>query len=327
MTNRTLTINFDSTVLKTEYYESFAYPGGEWQVRLTPECYESITKEPDQKLLINLIARLNNPTAIVKCVLLCQAIAYSSVESGKKWYNHREFNLILPYLPYGRADRAFTKGDCFGLEAFAHFFRDYVDNIYTLDKHSDALNDWDIVRSVSPKDLILKAIQDVVQDNPHNKKEVVILFPDAGAKDRYAKDFEYIESALSSNGGGKIDLIKYFCEKDRDPITGKLLGFKVPKKEILLDQAFCRSIFIIDDICDGGGTFLGIAKQIVEDGKADNLYLYVTHGIFSKGMDELYTYFTKIFSSNSYYGYFETGYPGKYDSVTPILKQIAEDCK
>lgn len=53
---------------------------------------------------------------------------------------------------------------------------------------------------------------------------------------------------------------------------------------------------IIDDICDGGATFLAIAGQV----KPAHLTLIVTHGIFSKGLDALAEKFDSIITSDSY---------------------------
>lgn len=64
--------------------------------------------------------------------------------------------------------------------------------------------------------------------------------------------------------------------------------------EGLLQQG--DDILIVDDICDGGATFLKIAKELPNT----NLYLYVTHGIFSKGLGDLSRYFIKIFSTDSF---------------------------
>lgn len=47
------------------------------------------------------------------------------------------------------------------------------------------------------------------------------------------------------------------------------------------DQRF----LIIDDICDGGGTFVPIIKQLSEVGRVD---MWITHGIFAKGVDLLF---------------------------------------
>lgn len=85
----------------------------------------------------------------------------------------------------------------------------------------------------------------------------------------------------------------YNCEKVRNPLTGKFEGFTVPEID--------RSIptIIIDDICDGGGTFIGIAKEL--NMPKELMGLYVTHGIFSRGFDELCSFFGKIITTNSYY--------------------------
>lgn len=53
---------------------------------------------------------------------------------------------------------------------------------------------------------------------------------------------------------------------------------------------------------DGGATFINIAKSIKEqisDYKG-KIYLIVTHGIFSKGFEELGKYFNGIYCTNSY---------------------------
>lgn len=79
------------------------------------------------------------------------------------------------------------------------------------------------------------------------------------------------------------------CQKKRSVTTGKLEGFEVP------DVASAYPAIIIDDICDGGATFLGIAKQC----GATNLALYVTHGIFSKGHRPLLDCFDHLYTTNT----------------------------
>jgi ribose-phosphate pyrophosphokinase len=76
------------------------------------------------------------------------------------------------------------------------------------------------------------------------------------------------------------------------------------------------AVLIVDDICDGGGTFIGIAKALPKDVKK---YLYVTHGIFSKGLRELTGHFEHIYTTNSY----PHGYAGNqvttYDALELML--------
>jgi ribose-phosphate pyrophosphokinase len=76
--------------------------------------------------------------------------------------------------------------------------------------------------------------------------------------------------------------------KERDLRTGALTNFKTTS-----DNLEGKTCFIVDDICDGGGTFVGTAKMLKEKGAA-KVVLIVSHGIFSKGstiaeVDEIYT--------------------------------------
>ncbi len=103
----------------------------------------------------------------------------------------------------------------------------------------------------------------------------IILLPDEGASTRYPEGFRW--PVLQ-------------CSKIRDAETGKLSGFEVPSAE----EFGKRPILIVDDICDGGGTFLGIAAKIPE---SNPLFLYVSHGIFSKGREALDLAFMKIFTA------------------------------
>ena len=84
------------------------------------------------------------------------------------------------------------------------------------------------------------------------------------------------------------------CSKSRDVKTGKLSGFKV-----YTDDLQGRDCIIIDDICDGGGTFMGLATALKQK-NVGKLYLAVSHGIFSKGFDDLAQYFDAIFTTDSF---------------------------
>jgi ribose-phosphate pyrophosphokinase len=55
----------------------------------------------------------------------------------------------------------------------------------------------------------------------------------------------------------------------------------------------------VDDICDGGGTFIGLVDALKKKNAGD-LYLAVSHGIFSKGFDELTGSFKTIFTTDSF---------------------------
>jgi ribose-phosphate pyrophosphokinase len=122
--------------------------------------------------------------------------------------------------------------------------------------------------------------QQMVQQ--YNQPDGVLICPDAGAAKKVGKYFDW-------NSNLK-DIV--YCSKNRNLATGKLT------LEVLEPQE-CngRNCVIIDDICDGGATFLAIAEKI----QPKHLTLIITHGIFSKGFAALEEKFNEIIVSDSYY--------------------------
>jgi ribose-phosphate pyrophosphokinase len=114
----------------------------------------------------------------------------------------------------------------------------------------------------------------------YDQKEAVLICPDAGAAKKIKHYFEWNPNI--------VEVI--YCIKSRDLSNGKIT-LKVLEPEKCKD----RNCVIIDDICDGGGTFLAIANQI----EAEHLTLIVTHGIFSKGVEILEEKFDEIITTNS----------------------------
>ena len=69
-------------------------------------------------------------------------------------------------------------------------------------------------------------------------------------------------------------------EKVRDQLSGKITSYELKGKPEGMN------VMIVDDICDGGATFVILAKALYEGG-AKEVNLFVTHGIFSKGLEPL----------------------------------------
>ena len=86
------------------------------------------------------------------------------------------------------------------------------------------------------------------------------------------------------------------ASKVRDLDTGKILKTEIPTIDGFGPK---MKYVIVDDICDGGRTFIELAKVIKEQKPDAEIYLIVTHGIFSAGFGELNNYFNKIFTTNS----------------------------
>lgn len=107
------------------------------------------------------------------------------------------------------------------------------------------------------------------------------IFPDEGALKRYArtvyshqdsKPFLYAEKRRGDGG----NIISYELVD--------ILGHFDPNKDYV----------VFDDICDGGATFIHLAKLLRGKGHMGKLYLQVTHGLFTKGKDILLDYYDDI---------------------------------
>jgi ribose-phosphate pyrophosphokinase len=89
------------------------------------------------------------------------------------------------------------------------------------------------------------------------------------------------------------------CTKTRDPVTGQLGNYEFPK-DVVMDPG---RYIVVDDICDGGGTFNLLADAFRKRTRwwpGNHLTLVVSHGIFSKGLDALSGAYDQIITTNSW---------------------------
>lgn len=181
--------------------------------------------------------------------------------------------LVIPYLMAARYDRLMQPGDSFDLEVVAGLINSCgFEKVYLWDAHSSVATSL-IMRSVSIKNKSL-----VTQ---YDKPGAVVICPDKGATQKVNEYLEWNKHLT--------DIV--YCDKKRNLATGQLvLEVKEPQK------CTDRHCVIIDDICDGGATFLAIAEQV----QPKTLTLIVTHGIFSKGFVALEQRFNEILVSDSY---------------------------
>lgn len=194
-------------------------------------------------------------------------------------------SLYVPYFVGARSDRKFQEG---GVNYLKQVICPIVnsqnfDRVTVMDPHSDVLegclNNFAKFNNFAVVD---DALSWLIKDNEENK--VVLVSPDAGAYKKVydvAKKFE-IEKIITA-------------AKVRDLKTGNILRTEVP----VLDQHNDLMYIIVDDICDGGRTFIELAKVIKDGRSTAKVYLVVTHGIFSNDYDELMKYIDRIFTTNS----------------------------
>lgn len=196
--------------------------------------------------------------------------------------------LVIPYLMAARYDRLMINGDSIDLKVVADLINSCgFEKVYLFDVHSDVATLL-INKAVNVTNRQLVA--------EYNQPDALLICPDAGAAKKVSKYFDW-------NANIK-DIV--YCSKKRELSTGNLT-LEVLEPE----QCAGRNCVIVDDICDGGATFLAIAEKI----KPAHLTLIVTHGIFSKGFAALEKRFDEIIVSDSYCR--------EYNS--PIVKKIIAD--
>lgn len=181
--------------------------------------------------------------------------------------------LVIPYLMAARFDRMMQHGDSIDLKVVANLINSCgFERVFLFDVHSD-------VATMLINNAVNITNQQLVEQ--YKEQDALLICPDAGAAKKIGKYFDWNKNLK--------DIV--YCSKNRDLATGRLT-LEVLEPELCVN----RNCVIIDDICDGGATFLAIAEKI----KPKHLTLIVTHGIFSKGFATLEEKFNEIIVSDSY---------------------------
>ena len=192
-----------------------------------------------------------------------------------------EWALVITYLMGMRMDRVMSFNEAFSLKIVAKTINDmHPDAVFVVEPHSDRT--LKLINNSTP--LMNHFAEAAMTDPDHN---YMIVFPDAGAKLRYGEALE-----------NKVPMMT--CHKKRDPATGKLSGFGIDNPEVLNEYPECNAFFVIDDLCDGGGTFCGIADQLKELRPNFHRTLAITHAVAARGIYKVMDYYNDLFITNSY---------------------------
>lgn len=267
---------------------NLAYPEKssiKFKVNIFPDGQQSVTLEMGMDHLtakhsghVKIYSRLNTFRDLELIICAAAALRNTGIQS---------LSLYTPYFMGARSDRRFTEGD-------ANYLKQVIcpiinaqkfDAVIVLDPHSDVLEAClDNFEKVDNHSIVKHALTDI--DNKNDAQDrIVLVSPDAGA---YKKIFDVAQ---------KFDIRKIItATKVRDIKTGKILHTEIP----VLDQHENLKYVIVDDICDGGRTFIELAKAIHDSRPTAEVYLIVTHGIFSNSFYELSKHLKKVYSSNSY---------------------------
>lgn len=198
----------------------------------------------------------------------------------------------IPYFPFARQDHP-PHSDLATFIAALDAQRQTPLTVVTFDPHSEAVEL--LFEQSRNLELVVRGqdffgfTTNFVQSLETNTKPVLVL-PDAGAAKKY---LHLYERSFDQFFSGYIT-----CTKLRDPETGNFSHTHINDPDGLLNIKNAKFV-IIDDLCDGEATFVNIAKATKLP--PEQLALWVSHGVFSKGTDTLFEHFSSIGTTNSYW--------------------------
>lgn len=242
----------------------FLFPGGEVGINVN-------VLEPDYSVShVKLTARAKSSDNLMAIFMATDAL--------ERVYPNARINLCLPYIPYARQDRVCNPGEALSIKAVARLInaQNYA-TVRVVDPHSPV--------SVALINRVMVTDQyQVFGRIKQDWSDWTIVAPDMGA----SKKVEDFAKRVGAKG-----VITF--NKTRELSTGKITGM------YCLDPIDPNGKFLVlDDICDGGRTFIELAQHFTLG--VHTLELAVTHGIFSKGVECVTQQFDMVHTTNSFHG-------------------------
>ncbi len=239
-------------------YKTSLFPGGEVYVKVDIPAWCSS---------VRINSRCNNSDDLMRIIMTADAVKRAGIE---------HIGLFLPYLPYSRQDRVCEKGESFSLKvACLMLLSCGFNSIHTYDNHSNVAEV--LLDNLHNHDNTFE-VQEFMDH--HNLRNVTLVIPDFGASKKAKVLYYEIDNITSAIQCNKVRVAGHLTvDKIGEDIKGKV-------------------VVVIDDICDGGRTFVELGKRL-KAAQIKEAYLFVSHGIFSAGFDELKKYYVGIGTTNS----------------------------
>lgn len=174
--------------------------------------------------------------------------------------------LIMPYCAFSRQDRRGNQGEAFSLKVFADLINSCgFDSVITYDNHSY------VSTALLHNCTNMPVHESSYLDSTDNFYDFYIG-PNAGAS----------KKVLECSKKFQVPMIR--ADKVRDTSTSEITHTEVFTTTEQLDG---KTVLIIDDICAGGQTFIELAKVLKSIQPNVTIHLYVTHGFFQFGFEQL----------------------------------------
>lgn len=247
-------------------FTSWEFPGGEVGVKVDAK----IKRTDNVKITVDGIVTTKDIFILMN---LADAIYNIKETSVGTW-------VYMPYFPYARQDRICHAGESAALQRFICMIRDLewlVQGVSIVDPHSSAVQciidqQTDITLFITEQHE--KANEILGYFTPYD----FVIAPDAGALEK-SKKFSVHSKHVFLNKTRKDSRVIYE-DYPWDTIRGRAI--------------------VVDDIADGGATFISLGNMLRRtQPNLQALDLYVTHGIFSKGVDSLLEVYDNVSCFNN----------------------------
>jgi ribose-phosphate pyrophosphokinase len=254
------------------------FAGGENHIKILSPFTE------EDRVQIN--TRLNSSDDLMTLCLAVDALRNMFV---------KHVEVFIPYIPYARQDRVMVPGEPLSIKVFAGIINQLqLDKVTVFDAHSDvsvALLDRCV--NIPNHDMVNYFLKEL------NLSEYVLVSPDLGAY----KKVDKLAQKLGYNGEIATGI------KVRDLATGQII-----KSDVNAADLKGKACVVVDDICDGGRTFIELASAL-KSKNAGDLYFIASHGIFSHNAQERLKEagYKNVCSSNSIADRAEDGFYKRYN--------------
>lgn len=253
----------------------FIFPGGEPHTNglLNDENFDRFMNADKKEFLIRIYG--GSFEAIGTALVLEEYLT--------QFYQGIGVNLALPYFPGARQDKPAAPpmtGKVYAEVLKSSYFR----QIFVVDLHSsfyrNAVFEGSRVVEIPAHELVPEELFHYQTSPAEGLKTFAIIAPDEGAFGR----------AKSIADKYRLPLVRAVKKRDANN------NFRVGEYAFLDTFEYDFGV-VIDDICDGGGTFLALADALNVD--YTRLRLWTTHGIYSKGLENLYDRYGVIATTDS----------------------------
>jgi ribose-phosphate pyrophosphokinase len=203
-------------------------------------------------------------------------------------------SLVLPYMRYARQDRKHMSRVPVSTRAVADSISEGVERIITMDLHSPQIeNAYPAKVPLDNLQSFPELVRYLREKYPAYLDNIVIASPDVGGGGRANSLSKRLMKTEKNPDPDKVNYTLAIMSKIRDK-SGNI------ENMTLIGDVDKKNVLVVDDILDSGGSAIKSSELLKKNGAAGLLY-YATHGLFTKGTEDILKAYDVVMTSNTHY--------------------------